>query len=195
MPNSHPLHNSVYARLDAIASAEKITRVELAALSREALSYVMESHDIELVNRLIGVLTPVNGKVAILYFTNFLPWTVEEVDGKFARFGKMVKKPKQVKNKANLIIDWLSVDTNDLWVWAEENIEIEQKQVNLGDKLAKALTQALEGVDTDKAIGEAMTKADIMALIAKQITPDDMLEALTSLDEVILPSDVFQVAA
>ena len=55
---THRLHNSVYARLDAIASAEKITRVELSALSREALTYVMETHDIELVNRLIGVLPP-----------------------------------------------------------------------------------------------------------------------------------------
>ena len=49
---AHRLHNTVYARLEAIAAAEKITRVELGALSRELLVYVPDTHDIDIVNRL-----------------------------------------------------------------------------------------------------------------------------------------------
>ncbi len=183
---THRLHNSVYARLDAIASAEKITRVELSILSRDALTYVMESHDIELVNRLIGVLTPVNRKVSILYFSHFLPWNVEKTDDNFSRFGKMMDKPKQLKKRADLIIDWLAVDTNDIWVWAEDNIEVEQKQVDLAAGLEKALVQAMEGVDTDKSHGEALSKLDVLAVVMRHITADEMLEAMTSLEVVPL---------
>lgn len=182
MSTSHQLHNTVYARLDAIASAEKITRKELGALSREALTYVMESHDIELVNRLIGVLTPVNRKAAILYFTHFLPWVVEQADEKFSRFGKMNNKPKVVARMSKAIDEWLAVETNNLWVWADQNIEIEQKKFDTAGALSKALVAAINGVDTDKSIAAPMSKHDVMAVIMKEINVDEIMEALGTIE-------------
>jgi hypothetical protein len=179
---SHPLHNTVYARLDAIANAEKITRAELAALSREALSYVMDTHDIDLVNRLIGVLTPVNRKVAILFFTHFLPWSVEKQDDKFSRFGKMSDKTKQVKKATESIADFLSDESNTIWTWADDHIEVEQKAIDLGGRLEKALDDAINGVDTDKQHGDAVSKADILKLVMKHITSEEMMDTLASLE-------------
>ena len=90
----------VYGRLEAIMAAEKITRVELGAMSRELLIYVPETHDIDIVNRLINALTPVNRRAAILFFKHFLPWDVEnDADGVFAKFGKMHKGEKKVAKK------------------------------------------------------------------------------------------------
>ena len=61
----------VYGRLEAIMAAEKITRVELGAMSRELLMYVPDTNDIDIVNRLLGVLTPMNRRTAILFFFKF----------------------------------------------------------------------------------------------------------------------------
>lgn len=179
----HRLHNVVYARLDAIAQAEKITRVELGHLSRELLTYVVDTHDISIVNRLIGVLTPMNRKTAILYFTHFLPWIVEKENDAFSRFGKMMDKPKQVKKRVELIAEFLLDENNNLWSWAEENIEIEQKQVNLGDRLEQALIQAMEGVDTDKQHGDALSKKDVLTVVMKHITSDEMMDILASTEQ------------
>jgi len=183
---THRLHNVVYARLDAVAAAEKITRVELGHLSRELLEYVVDTHDIDIVNRLIGVLTPVNKRVSILYFTHFLPWTVEkDSDGKFVRFGKMLGKPKQVKKRVELIAAFLVNENNNIWSWSDEHIEVEQKQINLGEKLETAIVQAMQGVDTDKQHGDALSKADILTVVMKHITGDEMLDIITSVaDEV-----------
>lgn len=182
--SEHRLHNVVYARLDAIANAEKITRAELGSISRELLEYVIDTHDIAIVNRLIGVLTPVNSKVAVLYFTHFLPWSVEKDNNdKFVRFGKMVDKTKQIKRKQGAINEWLADEANNIWVWADNNIEVEQRQVNVGDMLIKALENAINGVDTDKTHGDPLSKTEIIGLVMQQISADEMLQALSDLDE------------
>lgn len=181
---THNLHNVVYARLDAIANAEKITRKELAALSRELLTYVPDTHDIDIVNRLIGVLTPVNRKVAILFFTHFLPWQVEKQDEQFSRFGKMKEKQKQIKRHADLIAEFLKDENQSIWTWADQHIEVEQKQINLADGLEKALGEAINGVDTDKKHGDPLSKAEVLAIVMKHITSEEMLDALSSLEQV-----------
>lgn len=176
------LHNIVYARLDAIASAEKITRVELAALSREALTYVTETHDIDLINRLIGVLTPVNRKVSILYFRHFLPWEVEENNkGEFERFGKMLKKDKAVKRKMDLIAEWLAEEGNTIWVWQNDNVDLTKKK-DFAGTIKKAVEKALKG--DEKSGTEPLSRHEIMmAVMLGGFTMDDMLEALTDADE------------
>ena len=99
----------IYGLIDEIAAAEKITRKKLSILSRDILLYVMESHDIDSVNRLLGVLTPMNKRAAILYFGHFLPWTQEkDKQDVFQRFGKMVKGERKVKAKADAITEWQS---------------------------------------------------------------------------------------
>lgn len=171
--NAHRLHNTVYARLEAIAAAEKITRAELGHLSRELLIYVPETQDIDIVNRLIGVLTPVNKKVAILYFKHFLPWQVEEDhDGNFERFGKKLQGDKKVKNRMEAITKWLVEEENNIWTWANENIEVKQKDFKAA--VARAIKKALEG--DEKTDTPALTRDEIMAAIFEGgVTIDDML--------------------
>ncbi len=179
---THTLHNVVYARLDAILSAEKVTRVELAALSRELLDYVVATHDIDIVNRLINGLTPMNSKIAIMFFKHFLPWSVEEANEQFSRFGKMLDKPKQIKRRTDMIVEFLSDEDNTIWTWAEDNVQVEQRNINLVDGFEKALVKAIEGVDTDKTHGEPVDKADLVLTMMKHITMEEMMDTLTALE-------------
>ena len=79
--------------IDQIATSEKQTRADLKEFSRTVLPYVMDTHDIEVVNRLVGILTVNNAAKFIEYANHFLPW-VSEKDGdkKHVRFGKMQAK-------------------------------------------------------------------------------------------------------
>ena len=179
--NTHTLKETVYARLDAIAAAETITKKELGMMSRELLTYVPESDDIDIVNRLIKVLTPMNARVSILYFTHFLPWQVErDADDRFVRFGKRAEKEKAIKKKFDAITEFLAQEDNNIWTWAGENIEIEQKTVNLGDDITKAILRAMKGVDTPKQKGEAMSKAEILGVVMQSIKAEEMLDILAA---------------
>lgn len=184
--NNHKLHNTVYARLDAIAGAEKITRKELGFLSREALEYVVDTDDIDLVNRLLGVLTPVNRKVAILYFSQFLPWEVEkDKDGVFQRFGKRIKGERKLKAKLEAIAEWLKDEANNLWSWSEDNIEVKKKDFKA--TIARAVKKALQG--DQKSDTPALTKAEVMqAVLDGGVTLDDILAVLE-------PSPVLEMEA
>jgi succinate dehydrogenase flavin-adding protein (antitoxin of CptAB toxin-antitoxin module) len=134
----------VYGRLEAIAAAEKITRVELSAMSRELLLYVPDSQDIDIVNRLLGVLTPFHRRGAILFFGHFLPWEQEkDAKGKFSRFGKKTKSEKSLAKKTDAIKEFLADETNDIWSWLDRNAEVKQKDFSA--MIARAIKKALEG--------------------------------------------------
>jgi hypothetical protein len=121
---------TVYARLDAIANAEKITRKEMAALSRELLVYVPNTNDIDVVNRLLGVFTVMNRKSAIMFFSHFLPWEKEtDKDGSFVRFGKMFKGEKSYNKKVKLIEAFLADEENNFWNWVDDNIEVKPRDL------------------------------------------------------------------
>ena len=172
---AHRLHNVVYARLEAIASAEKITRVELGHLSRELLTYVVETHDVDIVNRLIGVLTPMNRQTSILFFTHFLPWSVEkDKQDNFNRFGKMSKGEKKLAASHTNIAAFLGDEENNIWTWAAENIEVEQKKKDFAGLIAKSITRALEG--DEKTDTPPLARDELMAAIfAGGVTLDDLL--------------------
>lgn len=177
----HRLHNTVYARLEAIAASENITRVELGHLSRELLTYVVDTHDIDIVNRLLGVVTAMNRRGLILYFTHFLPHTVEaDKDGTFNRFGKMFEGAKKIKRKVDLITEWLSDEANNFWVWSDANIEMKPKDFAKG--IENAIKKALKGDEkTDTA---PLPIADVIAAIfSGGVSLDDMLLACLSKDE------------
>ena len=174
---AHRLHNTVYARLEAIAAAEKITRSELGNLSRELLVYVPDTQDIDIVNRLLGVLTPMNRKTAILFFTHFLPWQVEnDADGTFNRFGKMLQGEKKIAKRMDAITEFLKDESNNIWTWADENVQIDKKKDFKG-MIAKAIKKALEG--DEKSDTPALSKDEVFAAIFDGgITLEDLLVAL-----------------
>lgn len=193
---THRLHNVVYARLDAIANAEKITRAELGALSRELLQYVPDTNDIDIVNRLINVLTPVNRRAAIAYFNHFLPWQVEhEADGEtFSRFGKMIQGDKKIKRKIDAIAEWLKDESNNIWVWSDSNLDIEVKKKDFYGLVSKQIQKALKG--DEKSDTPALTREELLsAIFAGGVTIDDMLYGIEAREKAIAEAEAGQVPA
>lgn len=174
--SAHRLHNSVYAAFEAIAAAEKITRVKLAELSRDLLVYVPETDDIDIVNRLLGVLTPMNRETAIMFFSYFLPWDVEhDKEGTFQRFGKRTKGERSVKKKLDEISVHLKDEKFSIWTWAKDNVKIDKKRDFKGT-IKRAIHNALDGDEkTDTA---ALSINEIFdAILDGGLTLDEMLQA------------------
>lgn len=174
--NGHRLHNVVYAAIEAVAAAERITKVKLAELSRDLLMYVPETNDIEAVNRLISVLTPMNKATAILYFTHFLPWEVENVDDKFHRFSTKLKKEKALAKKMAAISEWLADEQNTIWSWADANVQL-QKKKDFAGQIKKAIEKALAG--DEKSDTPALTMDQVVnAIFETEISLDVLMAHL-----------------
>lgn len=173
---THKMHNAIYAAIDTLAQAEKITRKVLAELSRDLLIYVPESNDIEAVNRLMNVLTPMNKQAARLYFQHFLPWQAEnDTDGVFQRFGKKLQGEKKTQKKLDAIVLWLADESNNIWTWADQNIELKQKDFKA--TVARAIAKALEG--DEKTDTPPLDRATLMeAIFEGGVTLEDMLAAI-----------------
>lgn len=177
------LKTVVYQRLEAIAAAEKITRVELRELSRELLQYVPDSQDIDIVNRLVKVLTPMNAKTAILYFSHFLPWDVEkDNDGKFVRFGGKHQGDKHVNRKLDLIKAFLADPENNIWTWADVNVEVKQK--DFAGTITKAVKAALKG-DEKSATDPLTIDQVVTAVLDGGITLAAMLEIMEPMQQMM----------
>lgn len=172
------LKATIISRIEAIANAEKITKAELGHVSREMLLYVPKSDDIDVVNKLLGVLTPMNKRTAILFFKHFLPWTAEETaEGEFSRFGGKLKKQKQVDRKAQLIVDFLANEANDIWTWAGENVEVEYKPKDFAANVTKAVQQALKGEKKENGETPPISAQDVIAAVLRAGIPvNEMLD-------------------
>lgn len=159
---THRLHNSVVSQVEQVIAAEKVTKAVLGPLSRDLLIYTPESDDIATVNRLVHGLSPVNKKAAILFFSHFLPWQVEkDANGQFVRFGKKMTAEKKVKAKMQAIVDFLTEETNTIWTWADDNIEIKKKDFARG--IRSAIKKALTG--DEKSDTPALTMNEVVDAI------------------------------
>lgn len=178
---AHAKHNAIYNAIAQIEGAERITKATLAWLSRDMLSYVMESSDIEAVNRLIGVLTPMNSKSAILFFSHFLPWKRELGENKsFKRFGVKEKGKKTLDKKGELMAEFLSDEDNTIWTWlSKEGVEPEKKPKDFGSLIFKAVEKALKGDD----LTQPLTNREILESVVKAgVSVEDLLELVTGTD-------------
>lgn len=171
------------ARVSAIAHAENITRKELGELSREVLAFVCATEDVRIVNTLLSkgedgkfILTSNNRRVAGLYFKEFVPFTVAETDSGIVQFAK--KKAKVWDKGCAKVEAFLSVEENNLWTWAETNVEIEAKPKEYQGKLTKLVQKSL----SDEV--EGISGVDVLnAVLEGGVSIDDllaMIEALTS---------------
>lgn len=155
----------IVADIDAVKASEKITKAKLRDLSRNILLYVPESGDIDVVNRLIGVLTPMNKRTAILFFRAFLPWEVEENKGEFSRFGKKLTKEKVVKRKLDAITEFLADEGNDIWSWAAVEVTVEYKPKNFSADITKAVQKALKGEVKDNGETPPISAEEVMLAV------------------------------
>lgn len=157
-------------RLNDLRSAEKITRAALMDLSREVFVAFHATEDIDYINRILEVLTPVNKKVAIEFFKEFSGFKYDEKQGKFSG-----KDKKHYDEKKAATIAWLEDPLNNIWTWADRNITIE-KEFDFSS-LKKGAEQLLKKADKN-----GFKKADVFkALMESGVTEDDLIGFIESL--------------
>lgn len=165
------------ASIDALAQSENVTKRELKGLSRSVLEATHETGDIQFVNKLIAVLTPVNRKVAVVFFKHFSGFSYDDT---LMMFTKKSKK-RYAEAFAEYVV-FMENPNNNIWTWAERNIEIEQKAFEL-EKVTSYLKVALQ-----KAKDANLTHVDVMrAVIKAGITADDIIAIM---EDVGLEADV-----
>lgn len=150
-----------------IASAEKVTKEVLRTVSRDILVATHETGDIGFVNRLIAILTPVNKKVAILYFKEFTGFRYDDAALMFTTKNKRTYEEAH-KAYANFIAE----PANNIWTWAERNVEIEKAPFELS-KVTDFVKNAIK-----KAENAGKSKADVLAAVIEGGFDSDMLIAM-----------------
>ena len=169
---------SINTKIGVLAKAEKVTKAVLGELSRDMLEYIVgdEAWDSDAINRLLGVLTPMNKTTAVHYFTAFTPFVVDDK----GVFGGM-PKAKKAKAKAKLesstaCTEFLVREEANIWTWAADNLKIEAKEVDWAKRVTSAVTS---GMDDNKG---GMGLADIMeAVMAAGLDAADITSALALL--------------
>lgn len=152
-------------KIDTLEKQEKLTKALLAEVSREVLLYLIETGDVQPVNRVMGVLTPVNKKAAKLFFKAHVPYLhVTDEAGEFTHFGK--KDAKRAPEMLADLADKLEDPHFTIWTWADRNIEMEVKPYDV-NKVVKAIEQGIK---------KAGKKATMEAILKAGLTLDDFLE-------------------
>lgn len=163
-------------KIETLANAERITKVVLSELSRELLAYVLidgkegePSFDIQPVNKVLRVLTPMNRRVATMFFTTLLPFKFDDATNSFTK----MNKANQVEASTLAVEIALTDDGFDIWQWAENNVKIEPKEVDWNKKLTADMVKALDaGLTGDdilnimNAVLEAAAGEDDQAIAA-----------------------------
>jgi len=170
-------YEALMSTIAQVAAAEKITKEGLRTLSRDMLSYVLETEDVRPVNALLGqgedgkfILTPINWRIAVQYFAHFIAFTsnYEEEVKPYAVKGKGKRTPlvfnKKSKKKwdkcANEIAAWLEDEGNDIWVWSN-NAEMDAQPVDYAKKITQAIQTAVSEEKGDMSMNDVM--AAVMA--------------------------------
>lgn len=142
-----------------LAEAEKITKAVLLTLSRSALVAHHNTQDVHYVNSIIKVLTPVNRKVAILYFQEFTGFQWSDEKGEFTKKDK--KAYDEVFVKA---MEFLDDPLNNIWSWAARNVEVEAKEFTI-ERMKKqfesTLKKAKDNQITELMVIETMMEAGL----------------------------------
>lgn len=158
--------------LKLLAHSERVSKEQLRALSRTVLEALHATEDIGYVNRLIEVLTPINRKVAVKYFEHFGGFHFDDALGRFTK-----KSKKRYQEADALATAFLEDPLNNIWSWADRNIEIQKKDFELSQ-----VTAAM-GNYLKKAQKAGMSQADVMkAVLAAGIEADTVIAMLDTLD-------------
>ena len=167
---------TIESNIEAVKASEKITKAKLSVLSRDLLAYVYDTNDVAMVTRLLKVLTPVNKRVACLYFPTFLGWSFND---KELTFGKKLKS-KVFDKKLEATTAWLEDEANDIWLWSDNEIELKAKPKDYANKLTQLVTKAL--LDEE----EGISAKDVLYAILNSdaITLGDLMEPLKELKDV-----------
>lgn len=163
--NLNEQQKAINSKIKTLSKAEAVTKAVLGELSRDLLQYVLidQSHDVDAIHRCFEVLTPVNRKVAELFFQAFIP---HKFDKDAKRFGKL-----DAKKKEQLLVDVAAKLSNpdfNIWSWAADNIEVDKKPTDFIGNIKKAITAGLtKGELSQHEIIKAALEAglDLSALV------------------------------
>lgn len=160
--------------LASVQAAERITKPALAELSRMVLVQIHFDGDIQPVNRLLDALTPVNRKVAVLFFSAFTGFLYSE---KTSSFHKKDKANYEAKAKA--YAKEMEDDHFNIWTWAEREVKIEAKPFTL-EKVTSFIKSALKKAEKENIPHVEMIKA----VLAGGLSVDDLIDTLKAMDAV-----------
>lgn len=149
---------TIVSRIDDLAKAETTSRAMLALLSRDLLTYVLDTGDIGMVNRTLAACKTRNRGVAFVFFNAFLPWKCEGKDDLRTFTTKSTNKDVVAKCVA-AIGKFLADENNSIWTWADENVAPVERKVDYAKQLTNTVARAL---DKDKG---GMSPADVLAAI------------------------------
>jgi len=161
---------SFKSSIKELAKAEKITRAVLLDLSRSVLEAFHATQDVYYLNEITKVLTPVNRKVAVLYFKAFSGFMYNEEEQIFTKKDKKNYDAVQIK-----AMEFLEDPLNNIWSWAQRNVEIEPKEFTIErmkkqfeSTLKKAQDNGINELQVIETMMEAGLKMDtLIALMAK----------------------------
>lgn len=163
---------AINARIATIGNGELSFKQEMGIVSRDILVYIRENGDIDAVNRLMAVLTPVNKEKAKQYFNHFLPYTWEM---KASRFGSKSKNKDVVSKKEKLADEFLADKAANIWAWFEAQKQGEPvKQPKEYEKKIEALVKkAIEDKEEHIPVSSI-----IRAVIKAGASMSEIMEAL-----------------
>ncbi len=101
-----------------LGETEKVTRELLRSLSREVLEAHHATENVTYINQLIGVLTPMNRKTAILFFKEFSGFHFSKESQTFEK-----KDKKVYQFKSDMSDKFLEDPNNNIFSWYERNVK------------------------------------------------------------------------
>lgn len=163
--------------LETLTQSEKVTKATLQVLSRDLLALLHTKNpkqgDIGYINRTIAVLTPVNRKVFIAFGRAFTGFITNADNTTFLK-----KSKKHYDDAAIKALEWLDDPMNNIWSWADREIDIVPKEFTL-DAVKKQTENMLK-----KAEKNNISQADILgAMFEAGFTLDSLLIMLEKQDK------------
>lgn len=143
------------AQLEALAGAERITKEKLKDMSRSLLGALVGAPDydallvgdIQFINSVIPILTPMNKKTFVLFMQEFSGFNFENETCVFTTKVQRDKVKQQAKTLA-----FLEDPHNNIWTWAEKHVKVEKKVFKL-EQVTKIIEKAREATEgNDEAI-------------------------------------------
>ncbi len=157
--------------MDKIASSEAVTKRELRDVSRSVLEAWHATGNVVYANRLLKILSPMNKKTAIVFFKHFSGFHFDEVIAEFDH-----KSKKRYENAHKECAQFLENPNNNIWSWAERNIELSQKPFDIAS-VEKYMTKAIK-----QAAGVGLSQVDLLKAVFKAgIDPQCIIDVMDEL--------------
>ena len=173
--------------IEAVKNNWSVVHNKLSVLSRSLLQYIPDTGDIGMLNRLLDAMSGARGRrnhqrdIIVMYFSNFLEW---KYDDKTGQFTSKLTGAGIVARRVNNRTVWLKKESNDIWVWADENVKRPERHVDYIAGVGNAVNRALDKEKNAEYFGNH-SKSDAIAAIMRQVFAaggmDECMKAATEL--------------